>query len=282
MQIKNNALVGLRCGPCHAAIGCGWVQRLGRPGRPRDPFWLDASTMLCTTAARRLHRVRSPFTSTAWKCGTATAAQHRSAHAQQRRILLSTWPPIQHRCGGTLGSVQPHNTNASHFSDVLRTCVAQSDWRPCRRPCMKSGDIDPLPRDAVINELRRVCNIIGIFHSHNRAPPIQHRIFPWDTVSCNKVEFNQPCFAQGVSDCVKLMAIDSIYSSLGAYDFELWTSLPLSPNSHLDPLHYCTAPPRQLISLWRSIVQQLAGSHAHIEQSALPLKMALDISYLFV
>ncbi|RNC56417.1 hypothetical protein TcCL_ESM06061, partial [Trypanosoma cruzi] len=58
------------------------------------------------------------------------------------------------------------------------------------------------------------------------------------------------------------------------------TFLHLSPNSHLDPLHYFMAPPRQMISLWRSIVQQLAGSHAHIEQSASPLKMALDISYL--
>ncbi|EAN86330.1 hypothetical protein Tc00.1047053504261.80 [Trypanosoma cruzi] len=60
------------------------------------------------------------------------------------------------------------------------------------------------------------------------------------------------------------------------------TLLPLSLSSHLDPLHYCTNTPRQPISLWRSIVQQLAGSHAHIEQSALPLKMALDISYLFL
>ncbi|RNC35386.1 hypothetical protein TcCL_Unassigned01732 [Trypanosoma cruzi] len=60
------------------------------------------------------------------------------------------------------------------------------------------------------------------------------------------------------------------------------TFLHLSLSPHLDPLRYCMAPPRQMISLWRSIVQQLAGSHAHIEQNALPLKMALDISYLFV
>ncbi|EAN97156.1 hypothetical protein Tc00.1047053506067.250 [Trypanosoma cruzi] len=60
------------------------------------------------------------------------------------------------------------------------------------------------------------------------------------------------------------------------------TFLHLSLSSHLDPLHYCTAPPRQPISLWRSIVQQLAGSHAHRGHSALPLKMFLDISYLFV
>ncbi|RNC34203.1 hypothetical protein TcCL_Unassigned03027 [Trypanosoma cruzi] len=168
----------LRCGPCHAAISCGRVRRLERPGTPRDPFWLGASTVRCTTASRQSHRVRPSFTSTAWKCGTATAAQHRSAHAHQRRILLSTWPPIRHRCRGTLGSAHPLNTNASHFSDVLRTCVAQSDWSPFRRPCMKSGDIDPASEDAVVNGLRRVCNIIGTPHSHNRAPPIQHRNFP--------------------------------------------------------------------------------------------------------
>ncbi|RNC33454.1 hypothetical protein TcCL_Unassigned03849 [Trypanosoma cruzi] len=36
----------------------------------------------------------------------------------------------------TIGVVHSHNTNASHFIDILRTCVAQSDWRLCRRPCM--------------------------------------------------------------------------------------------------------------------------------------------------
>ncbi|PWU88337.1 hypothetical protein C3747_437g8 [Trypanosoma cruzi] len=58
--------------------------------------------------------------------------------------------------------------------------------------------------------------------------------------------------------------------------------LHLSLDSHLGPLHYYTAPQKQMIYLWRSIVQQLAGSHARREQSALPLKMALDISYLLV
>ncbi|RNE97277.1 mucin TcMUCII, partial [Trypanosoma cruzi] len=57
-----------------------------------------------------------------------------------------------------------------------------------------------LPRDAVINGLHRVCNTIAIPHSHNRAPPIQNRNFLWDTVRCNKVEFNQPRFAQDASD----------------------------------------------------------------------------------
>ncbi|KAF5217969.1 hypothetical protein ECC02_009149 [Trypanosoma cruzi] len=60
------------------------------------------------------------------------------------------------------------------------------------------------------------------------------------------------------------------------------TVLHISLRSHLDPLRYYMTPPRQIISLWRSIVQQLAASHAHIEQSALRSKMFLDISYLLV
>ncbi|RNC36018.1 mucin TcMUCII [Trypanosoma cruzi] len=82
----------------------------------------------------------------------------------------------------------------------------------------------PLPRNAVINGLERVCDIIGTPHNHNHASPItQHRIIPWDTVGCNKVEFYQPLFAKDTSDDVKRTAFDSLYSSLGDYDFELWT-----------------------------------------------------------
>ncbi|EAN99284.1 hypothetical protein Tc00.1047053507071.50 [Trypanosoma cruzi] len=48
------------------------------------------------------------------------------------------------------------------------------------------------------------------------------------TLSCNKVEFNQPRFEKDASDDVKRTALDSIYSSLGAYDFELWTDVSSS------------------------------------------------------
>ncbi|RNC46052.1 hypothetical protein TcCL_NonESM04165 [Trypanosoma cruzi] len=51
------------------------------------------------------------------------------------------------------------------------------------------------------------------------------------------------------------------------------TVLHPSLDSHLDPLHHYTVPQRQMVSLWRSIVQQPAYSHAHREQSALPLKI---------
>ncbi|RNC54752.1 hypothetical protein TcCL_ESM07809 [Trypanosoma cruzi] len=44
--------------PCHAAVSRGWAQELVRPSTPCDPFWLDASTVRCTTAVRHSHRVR--------------------------------------------------------------------------------------------------------------------------------------------------------------------------------------------------------------------------------
>ncbi|RNF05033.1 hypothetical protein TcG_10756 [Trypanosoma cruzi] len=105
--------------------------------------------------------------------------------------------------------------------------------------------------------------------------------FLWDTVRCNKVEF--------ISHALPKTHLTTSSARLLTLFTSLWEILilnygqkflPLLLSSHLDTLHYCMAPPRQMISLWRSIVQQLAGSHAHIEQSALPLKMALDISYL--
>ncbi|RNC37807.1 hypothetical protein TcCL_NonESM13011 [Trypanosoma cruzi] len=60
------------------------------------------------------------------------------------------------------------------------------------------------------------------------------------------------------------------------------TVLRLSLHSRLDPLRCYMTPPRQMISLWRYIVQQLAASHAHMGQAALRSKMFLDISYLLV
>ncbi|PWV21198.1 hypothetical protein C3747_3g831 [Trypanosoma cruzi] len=88
----------------------------------------------------------------------------------------------------------------------------------------KAATSIPLPRDAVINGLQSFCNIIGIPHNHNHAPPItQHRIIPWDAVGRNNVRSYQPCFANDASDDVRRTAFDSLYSSLGDYDFELWT-----------------------------------------------------------
>ncbi|KAF8303489.1 hypothetical protein TcYC6_0037680 [Trypanosoma cruzi] len=88
----------------------------------------------------------------------------------------------------------------------------------------KAATSIPLPRDAVINGLERVCGTIGIPHNHNHAPPItQHQIIPCDAVSCNNVEFYQPRFANDASEDVKRTAFKSLYSSLKDYDFELWT-----------------------------------------------------------
>ncbi|PWV10666.1 hypothetical protein C3747_67g154 [Trypanosoma cruzi] len=123
----------------------------------------------------------------------------------------------------------------------------------------------PPPRDAVVNGLRRVRNIIGIPHSHNPAPPIQHRIFSWDTVSCNKVEFSQPVFAKDASDDVKRTAFDSIYSSLGDFDFELWTDVSSSlaelGSGSAALLYYSTTTNDLPVEVHRAAAGRLARSY---------------------
>ncbi|RNC52728.1 mucin TcMUCII, partial [Trypanosoma cruzi] len=114
-----------------------------------------------------------------------------------------------------------------HNHEDLRSLIHSEPVSPSMH--RKAATSIPLPKDAVINGLERVCDTIGIPHNHNHAPPItQHRIIPWDTVSCNKVEFYQPLFANDASEDVKRTAFDSLYSSLGHYDFELWTDISSS------------------------------------------------------
>ncbi|KAF8303502.1 hypothetical protein TcYC6_0038430 [Trypanosoma cruzi] len=109
-----------------------------------------------------------------------------------------------------------------HNHEDLRSLIHSEPVSPSMH--RKAATSIPLPKDAVINGLERVCGTIGIPHNHNHAPPItQHRIIPWDTVGCNKVEFNQPLFANDASDDGKRTAFDSLYSSLEDFDFELWT-----------------------------------------------------------
>ncbi|RNC53476.1 mucin TcMUCII [Trypanosoma cruzi] len=172
-------------------------------------------------------------------------------------------------------------------------CIRLHDYGDLRSPIYsepmppsmhgKAATSIPLQRDAVINELHRVCNIIGTPRNHLRAPLLFNIEFFMGHCELQQSEIISATLFQDTSDDVRRTAFDSIYSSLGDYDFELWMdSPPLPLNPHLDPLHYCTTPPRQMMPLWRSIVQQLAGSRAHIEQSALPSKMALGILYLLV
>ncbi|RNC57505.1 mucin TcMUCII, partial [Trypanosoma cruzi] len=111
-----------------------------------------------------------------------------------------------------------------HNHEDSRSLIYSEPMPPFMHGKVKAATSIPLPKNAVINGLERVCGTIGIPHNHNQAPPItQHRIIPCDAVSSNNVEFYQPRFAKDVSDDVKRTAFDSLYSSLGDYYFELWT-----------------------------------------------------------
>ncbi|EKG03738.1 hypothetical protein TCSYLVIO_005210, partial [Trypanosoma cruzi] len=184
------------------------MQRLVRPGTPRNTLWLGASTVRCTTAAGN-HTVSGP------RAAKKDNSVHLAANPAPLRRIVGFRAPTKHKRLTLLRCIED-----------VRSPIYSEPMPPSMHNQLATSI--PLPRDAVINGLHRVCNIIGIFHSHNRAPPIQNRIFPWDTVRCNNVEFNQPRFAQDASDDVKRTAIDSIYSSLGDYDFELWTDVSSS------------------------------------------------------
>ncbi|PWV02015.1 hypothetical protein C4B63_3g491 [Trypanosoma cruzi] len=86
----------------------------------------------------------------------------------------------------------------------------------------------PLPRDAVINDYTAYVTLLGYPTATIALLLFNIVFFLWDTVRCNKVEFNQPRFANDTSDDVKRTAIDSIYFSLGDFDFELWTDVSSS------------------------------------------------------
>ncbi|PWV08757.1 hypothetical protein C3747_86g16 [Trypanosoma cruzi] len=106
---------------------------------------------------------------------------------------------------------------------IMRICVPLSTPSLCRCPCMGKRRHQFRFRKMPLLMNYNASVIIGIPRNHLRAPPLtQRRIIPWDTVSCNKVGFYQPIFAQGISDDVKRTAFGSLYSSLGDYDFELW------------------------------------------------------------
>ncbi|EKF99909.1 hypothetical protein TCSYLVIO_009165, partial [Trypanosoma cruzi] len=194
--------------------------------------------------------------------------------AQQRKILLSTWQPIQHRCGGSLVSAHPHNTNASHFSDVLRTCVPLSTRNLCRRPCIINWQHRSRFREMLLL-MDCAAYVILLRYPTATIVLLLFNIVISSGTLCAAIKWNL------ISHALPKTTLTTSSARLLILFTPLWeililnygqNFLPLSPNSHLDPLHYCMAPPRQMISLWRSIVQQLAGSHPHIEQSALPLK----------
>ncbi|KAF5217247.1 mucin TcMUCII [Trypanosoma cruzi] len=124
----------------------------------------------------------------------------------------------------------------------------------------------PLPKDAVINGLERVCGTIWIPHNHNHAPPItQHRIIPCDTVGCNKVEFYQPRFANDASEGVKRTAFKSLYSSIEDYNVKLWTdgssSLAELASGSAAPLYGPTKTNDLPVEVHRAAAGRLAHSY---------------------
>ncbi|PWU97484.1 hypothetical protein C4B63_15g119 [Trypanosoma cruzi] len=112
---------------------------------------------------------------------------------------------------------------------ITRICVPLSTRNLCRRPCMGKRRHRSRFREMPLL-MNCYASVILLRYPTATIVLLLFNVvfFLWDTVRCNKVEFNQPRFAQDASDDVKRTAIDSIYFSLGDFDFELWTEVSSS------------------------------------------------------
>ncbi|ESS61104.1 hypothetical protein TcG_12112 [Trypanosoma cruzi] len=237
------------------------MQRLVRPGTPRNTFWLGASTVRCTTATRQSHRVRPPRSKEGYFCPpgrqSSTAAEDcwfRAPTKLKRLTLL--------RC----------------IEDV-RSPIYSEPMPPSMHNQLAASI--PLPRDAVINDYTAYVILLG--YPTATIVLLLFNIVISSGTLCVAINWNLISHALPktplTTSSARLLTLFTPPQEILILNYGQ-NFLHLSPNSHLDTLHYCMAPPRQMIPLWRYIVQQLAGSHPHIEQSALRSKMFLDISYL--
>ncbi|KAF8291302.1 hypothetical protein C3747_57g153 [Trypanosoma cruzi] len=91
----------------------------------------------------------------------------------------------------------------------------------------------PLPRDAVLDGMRRVRSHMGIFPHHTRASHAEHRIFVRDTVSRDGVGIFQPRHAQDAPDGVRRSAVEAARTFLGPLHCQLTprtAELPVGPH----------------------------------------------------
>ncbi|RNC38268.1 hypothetical protein TcCL_NonESM12498 [Trypanosoma cruzi] len=78
----------------------------------------------------------------------------------------------------------------------------------------KAATTIPLPRDAVLKELRRVFRHMGISPHHIRASHAEHRIVAWGTVSRSGLGVFQPRHAKDTLDDVRRLAVEASCVSL--------------------------------------------------------------------
>ncbi|ESS61233.1 hypothetical protein TCDM_11190 [Trypanosoma cruzi Dm28c] len=229
--------------PCHAAIGCGWAQELVRPSTPCDPFLLDASTVRCTTAVRRPHRVgpthlHSLEVSHGDSC---TASLVPRVSAKDTSVHLAVNPAPLRRIVGFRAPTQHERLTRLRYIDDVRGAVC-SETAPSSITG-KAATTIPLPGDAVLKELRRVRGHMGISPDHIRAPHAEHRVFARDTASCSGVGVFRPRHAKDAPEGVRRSALEAACNPLGPYDAGRWTDSSSSWTMHLDPLH-CHLTPR--------------------------------------
>ncbi|KAF8278948.1 hypothetical protein TcBrA4_0105850 [Trypanosoma cruzi] len=257
--------------PCHAAVSCGWAQELVRPSTPCDPFSLDASTVRCTTAVRRPHRVgpthlHSLEVSYGDSC---TASLVPRVSAKDTSLHLAAGPAPLRRIVGFRAPTQHKRLTRLRYIEDVRGAVCLETAPPSIT--VKASTTVPLPGDAVLKELRRVRSHMGISPDHIRAPHAEHRVFARDTVSCSGVGVFRPRHAKDALDGVRRSALEAACNPLGPYDAGRWTDGTLSLAEHASgsaalPLYSpdsgapCGVSPH---SCWRPCVLLPSGVSCH-------------------
>ncbi|EAN81413.1 hypothetical protein Tc00.1047053507973.20 [Trypanosoma cruzi] len=192
----------------HHAVSSGWV-------RPQ-----------CVAPRRRGSRTASLGP----RASTKDASVHLAASQAPLRRIIGFRAPTQHERLTFLWYIE--EVRGAVCSETTPSSILG-----------KAATTIPLPRDAVLKELRRVCSHMRIFPHHIRASHAEHRIFVCDTVSCDGVGVFRPRHANDSLDCVRRSALEAACASLGPYDAGRWTARCLSLRMHSDPLR-CHLTPR--------------------------------------
>ncbi|RNC42103.1 hypothetical protein TcCL_NonESM08272 [Trypanosoma cruzi] len=148
--------------PHHAAVSRGWAQELWRSITPCGPFWLDASTVRCTTAAKTSLRVWSHSPP---QPGSAARRQLHGIARPTRIIEGYFCPPGRQSSTAAEDRRFPGTTEHERLT-ILRyiedvrgaTCLETAPSSILG----KAATSILLPGDAVLKELRRVCGHMEI------------------------------------------------------------------------------------------------------------------------
>ncbi|KAF5215980.1 hypothetical protein ECC02_011282 [Trypanosoma cruzi] len=128
---------------------------------------------------------------------SCTASLVPRVSAKDASVHLAANPAPLRRIIGFLEPTQHERLTLLWYIEDVRGAICLETMPPTHGNAVTSI---LLPRDAVLDGMRRVCSHMGIFPHHTRVSHAEQRIFVCDTVSCDGVSVFQPRHAQDALD----------------------------------------------------------------------------------